>query len=101
MAFERAQGPLNGEWDAEALSSIQEQLQQISYLLGQAHFTDKTHKRGPVGKPERFNRPWEALKRIPVPLEDLADEEEWLPLSEDELLEVKIDPQEAEAGDVE
>jgi hypothetical protein len=94
IAFERSHGPLGGEWDADALASIQEQLQQISYLLGQAHFTDKTHKRGPIPKPERFPRPHESLRRIPS-VEDNLDEAEWLPPTEDELLEVRIDPEES------
>jgi hypothetical protein len=98
MAFEKAHGPLYGEWEGEALAAIQEQLQQIGYLLGQAHFTDKTHKRGPVEKPERYARKTETLRRTPLPLEDL-DEEEWLALSEDELVDMQIDPQESEAGD--
>jgi hypothetical protein len=93
IAFERSHGPLGGEWNAEVLSSIQEQLQQVGYLLSQAHFTDKTHKRGPVDKPERYSRPWEVMKSTPVPLEHL-DESEWLPLTEDELLDVTIDSQE-------
>jgi hypothetical protein len=98
IAFERAHGPIFGEWDAEALANIQEQLQQISFLLSQAHFTDKTHRRGPVEKPERFPRPDEFMKkRFPSPVEnfDEFDEEEWLPPTEDELVDVRIDPQEA------
>jgi hypothetical protein len=97
MAFERAHGPIGGEWDAEAISSIQEQLQQISYLLGQAHFTDKTHKRGPIPKPERYPRPSEVIKS-PRSLVDIdIDESEWLPPTEDEALEVRIDPEESGA----
>jgi hypothetical protein len=93
-AFERANGPINGEWDSSALAAIQEQLQQLSYLLGQAHFTDKTHKRGPIPKPERYPRPNESFgKQISsriVEFEDV-DEEEWLPLTEDELVEVRYE----------
>lgn len=98
MAFERAYGPLRSEWSDDALASIHEQLQQIAYLMGQAHFTDKTHKRGPVPKPERYPRPNESLSK-PVSLVDGIDEdeEEWLPLTEDELVEVHIDP--AESGE--
>lgn len=95
MAFERSHGPIGGEWDAEALASIQEQLQQLSYLLSQAKFTDKTHRKGPIPKPERFPRPYESLKPIPN-VEDNLDEAEWIPPTEDELLEVRIDP--AESG---
>lgn len=98
MAFERAHGPIRGEWSEEALAGIQEQLQQIAYLLGQAHFTDKTHKRGPVPKPEHYPRPYESLKR-PPPVVEIDDEEEWLPPTEDELLEIRIDP--AETGEEE
>lgn len=95
MAFERAHGPISGEWNANALAEIHEQLQQISYLLGQAHFTDKTHKRGPVDKPERYPRPNEAfVKTPPVEAEDPDNEEEWLPLTEDEMLDVRVDPAE-------
>lgn len=93
MAFERANGPINGEWSAEALSNLHEQLQSIAYLLGQAHFTDKTHKRGPIEKPERYPRPYEYLKKPPL-INEINDEEEWLPPTEDELLEIKIDPRE-------
>ena len=94
MAFERAHGPINGEWSAEALASIQEQLQQISYLLGQAHFTDKTHKRGPIPKPEQFPRPYEYLTKPQPQRPEVDNEEEWLPPTEDELLEIRIDPTE-------
>jgi hypothetical protein len=102
MAFERANGPINGEWDSNALAAIQEQLQQISYLLGQAHFTDKTHKRGPIPKPEKFPRPNEALGRnVSSRIVEFGDEDEaeWLPPTEDELLEVHIDPAEMAGGE--
>jgi hypothetical protein len=94
MAFERATGPINGEWSDEALASIQEQLQQLSYLLSQAKFTDKTHRKGPVPKPERFPRPYESINKTPNAVDDVDYEEEWLPPTEDELLDVRIDPQE-------
>lgn len=94
MAFERAHGPINGEWNAEVLASIQEQLQQISYLLGQAHFTDKHHKRGPVPKPERCPRPNESLSKLRTTSEEAEDDSEWSPLTEDELLEIHVDPTE-------
>lgn len=99
MAFERAHGPIGSEWSDEALAAVQEQLQQLSYLLSQAKFTDKTHRKGPVPKPERFPRPYESVKRIaPEPRWD-EDEAEWLPPTEDELLEIRIDP--AETGEEE
>lgn len=96
IAYERAHGPLDGSWDAEATASIQEQLQQLSYLLSQAKFTDKTHRKGPVPKPERFPRPHEAMMGNRT-VEDNFDEDEaeWLPPTEDELLEVRIDPEES------
>lgn len=96
MAFERAQGPINGEWDQEALANIQEQLQSIAYLLGQAHFTDKTHRRGPIPKPEKYPRPHESLRKLgDGRIEEIeADESEWLPPTEDELLDIRIDPTE-------
>lgn len=96
MAFERAHGPIGTEWSDEALAAIQEQLQQLSYLLSQAKFTDKTHRKGPVPKPERFPRPYESVKRTPSVVEN-DFEEEWLPPTEDELLEIRIDP--AETGE--
>lgn len=97
MAFERANGPINGEWSHEALANVVEQLHTIAYLLGQAHFTDKTHKRGPIEKPERFPRPHESLKSSSSPSDRFdKDEEEWLPLTEDELVEIHIDPTETE-----
>lgn len=98
MAFERAYGPVGNEWSDEALASIQEQLQQLSYLLSQAKFTDKTHRKGPVPKPERFPRPYESVKRTQI-VADNDYEEEWLPPTEDELLEIRIDP--AETGEEE
>lgn len=97
MAFERVNGPINGEYEAGALAAIQEQLQQVSYLLGQAHFADKTHKRGPIPKPERFARPNEAFgKPLDSRIVEFGDEDEaeWLPPTEDELLEVRFDPDE-------
>lgn len=96
IAYERVHGPLDGSWDAEATASIQEQLQQLSYLLSQAKFTDKTHRRGPVPKPERFPRPHEAMNGNRSVIENVdEDEAEWLPPTEDELLEVRIDPEES------
>lgn len=102
IAFERMHGPINGEYDSNALAAIQEQLQQISYLLGQAHFTDKTHKRGPIPKPEVFPRPNEtngrnAHSRI-VEFQD-EDEAEWLPPTEDELLEVRYEEADEYTGE--
>ncbi len=97
MAYERAHGPINGEWNQEVLANIQEQLQSIAYLLGQAHFTDKTHKRGPIPKPERYPRPYESVKKLggSSPVDEVdKDEAEWLPPTEDELLEIRIDPTE-------
>lgn len=103
MAFERVAGPINGEWDSDALAAIQEQLQQLSYLLGQAHFTDKNHKRGPIPKPERYSRPYEIHGKPNssnvVDFSEDADEAEWLPLTEDELVEVRIDPEETAGGE--
>ncbi len=96
MAFERAHGPIRGEWDQEALANVVDKLHTIAYLLSQAHFTDKTHKRGPIEKPERYPRPNESVRRRGSSDEDEADkdEAEWLPPTEDELLEIRIDPTE-------
>lgn len=101
MAFERANGPIGGEWEAEVQAGIHELLQQISYLLGQAHFTDKTHRRGPVPKPEKFPRPYESMKKISSIAERDEDEAEWLPPTEDELLEIHIDTDESGADEEE
>lgn len=93
MAFEKAHGPINGEYDREALAAINEQLNTIAYLLGQAHFTDKTHKRGPIPKPERYPRPYESKterRQLAAP----EDDSEWVPPTEDEIVEFKIDPTE-------
>lgn len=96
LAFERVAGPVNGEWDSDTLAAIQEQLQQLSYLFSQANFTDKTHRRGPIPKPERYPRPNEISGAQPPGIVDFdEDEDEWMPLTEDELLEVRIDPEEA------
>jgi hypothetical protein len=97
MAFERAHGPIGDEWSNEALAQIQEQLQQLSYLLSQAKFTDKTHRKGPVPRPERFPRPYESVTKPTPQTVDIDDEAEWLPPTEDELLEIRIDP--AETGE--
>lgn len=96
MAFERAHGPINGEWTSETLANAVEQLHTIAYLLGQAHFTDKTHKRGPIPKPERYPRPNESLRKNGSSFADEVDQDEaeWLPPTEDELLEIRIDPTE-------
>lgn len=94
IAFERAHGPIRDEWDQEALSNVVEQLATIAYLLGQAHFTDKTHRRGPIPKPERYPRPYESLKRNRTAADTPEDDSEWLPLTEDELLDIRIDPTE-------
>jgi hypothetical protein len=95
MAFERAHGPLLREWDQEALSNCIEQLHSIAYLLGQAHFTDKTHKKGPIPRPERYPRPYESLRKQGSFADEVdQDEAEWLPPTEDELLEIRIDPTE-------
>jgi hypothetical protein len=101
MAFERVHGPVNGEWDREALANIQEQLQMIAYLLGQAHFSSRQRPKGPVEKPERYPRPNDVLRRLSgrSPVDDVdKDEAEWIPLTEDELLEIHIDPTETEEG---
>ena len=100
MAFERAYGPIGGEWGEEALAVAIEQLWQVSYLLGQAHFTDKTHRKGPVPKPERYPRPYEAPREALVSDDD-SDEAEWLPPTEDELVEVHVDPGDEEVVGVE
>lgn len=103
MAFERVAGPINGEWESDALAAIQEQLQQLSYLLGQAHFTDKNHKQGPIPKPERYLRPHETNGKSNASnvadFDDLKFEDEWTPLTEDELVEVRIDPEEMAGGE--
>lgn len=96
MAFERANGPINGEWNQEVWATVQEQLQTIAYLLSQAHFTDKTHRRGPIPKPEHYPRPHESMEKSAPSVIDAVDkdEAEWLPPTEDELVEIRIDPTE-------
>lgn len=96
MAFERVYGPINGEWDKEAMAAMVEKLHTIAYLLSQANFTDKNHRKGPIPKPERYPRPNESLLKLDQspPEDELQDEAEWLPPTEDELLEIRIDPTE-------
>lgn len=95
MAFERVHGPIGGEWDKEAMANVVEQLHTVAYLLSQAHFTDKTHKRGPIPKPERYPRANESLRKLGSYIDEVdKDEAEWLPPTEDELLEIRIDPTE-------
>ncbi len=96
MAYERAYGPLTGEWDAEATASGLEQLQTIAYLLGQAHFTDRNRPKGPIPKPEHYPRPHESLPPPTSVVDDIGDEEEWLPPTEDELVDIQIDPADTE-----
>jgi hypothetical protein len=100
MANERATGPFGGQWEAEVLASIHEQLQQISYLLGQAHFTSETRKRGPIEQPEKYPRPHESFEapRSAADVEEF-DDSEWLPPTEDELIDVRIDPEESGGED--
>lgn len=95
MAYERAHGPIGGEWDQELLANIQEQLQTLNYLFSQAKFTDKTHRKGPIDPPKRYPRPYESAKPS-SPVDDLdLEEAEWLPPTEDELVEIRIDPTES------
>jgi hypothetical protein len=70
---------------------------ELSYLLSQAKFTDKTHRKGPVPRPERFPRPYESVTKPTPQTVEIDYEEEWLPPTEDELLEIRIDP--AETGE--
>jgi hypothetical protein len=90
LAFEKSHGPLNGEWNAEALASIQEQLQQISYLLGQAHFTSKQSPKGPIEKPSKYPRPYDYHKSQSREVSSPDDEQEWLPLTEDEIVGMSL-----------
>ncbi|MFD8117097.1 hypothetical protein [Streptomyces microflavus] len=76
QAYDRATGALNDEWQAELLANIHELLQFQAYLTGQAHFTDKHHKKGPAPKPERYPRPHERKEVVvPVPAEG---DDEWV-----------------------
>lgn len=61
MAFEKADGPIGGQYEQEVLASIHEQLQAIAHLLGAAHFTDKEHPDNPVPEPIRYPRPDEVF----------------------------------------
>lgn len=93
MAFERVHGPINREWDQEAMANMQEQLHTIAYLISQAKFTDKNHRKGPIPKPERYPRANESLLKHAAspPVDEDEDEAEWLPPTEDELVEIRID----------
>lgn len=62
MAYERTVGPLDGSWQAETLSTIQELVQYQNHILGAAHFTNKKNKKNPVPEPKRWWRPWEMWK---------------------------------------
>lgn len=62
MAYERIHGPIGDGWLHETISQMHEQLQSINYLLSQAHFTDKQHKKGPIPEPKRHPRPWEIFE---------------------------------------
>lgn len=80
-AYELATGPLGSEqWLGENLSAIHEELQFLAHLLGQAHFTDKNHRKGPAPKPEHYPRPSETFTFKSVqPTEPEDDEEdEWV-----------------------
>ncbi|MEU3052281.1 hypothetical protein [Streptomyces griseus] len=82
VAWHRATGGLSDEWKTEALASIHELLQFQAYLTGQAHFTDKHHKKGPAPKPELYARPGNPAR----PTSGESDDDEWVqpPLGEEE-----------------
>lgn len=82
VAFEQVYGPIGDEWQQEAIASIHEQLQRLTYVQSQAHFTDKHHRRGPVAPPQKYPRPYESLKFEPDEESDYS--EEWMPPPEEE-----------------
>lgn len=65
-AYERYAGPLDDTWRDECLAAIEERLHEISYFFSEKLYSNpKTNKHGPIPKPERYPRPWEALKLKP------------------------------------
>lgn len=59
MAYERVSGPIDSQWRDEALATLVDLTHQLLYLTGQ-QFTDKTHRKGPIEKPEgKYTRPGE------------------------------------------
>ncbi|PRH79408.1 hypothetical protein C6N75_10010 [Streptomyces solincola] len=77
QAWHRATGALTDEWQAELLASLHELLQFQAYLTGQAHFTDKHHKKGPAPKPEHYKRRYELLGPL-SPLEEEDEDDDWV-----------------------
>lgn len=63
QAYEQHSGPLGTVWLHETLANIHEQLQSLNHLTGQAHFTDKQHRTGPIPKPEHYPRPHEVITK--------------------------------------
>lgn len=101
MAFERAHGTLGADYEKETMATVVEQLHTIAYLISQAKFTDKTHRRGPIEKPERYPRPNEESLRALRAASSVIDEDEaeWIPPTEDELVDMRIDSTETGEGE--
>lgn len=62
-AYERLNGPFDESWrDELRAQSVEFQHDQL-YLTGQAHFTDKNHRKGPIDqREERIKRPSELFE---------------------------------------
>lgn len=81
MAFERFAGPVGNAYRDELLAGLHELIQNLNHLTGQAHFTDKNHKKGPAPKPEHYPRPQELFKweeTLPEENTDVDDEDGWV-----------------------
>lgn len=48
QAYEKLNGPLDDTWRDEATATQVELAHDQLYLTGQAHFTDKQHRKGPI-----------------------------------------------------
>lgn len=62
-AYEKLNGPLDDSWRDEMRAQSVEFGHDLLYLTGQAHFTDKNHRTGPIDqREERIKRPNELFE---------------------------------------
>lgn len=63
QAYEMVSGPIDRSWSDEALASSVEKLHDLMYLISQANFTDKSHRKGPIKQREEpYIRPSQVYK---------------------------------------
>lgn len=63
QAYEYLNGPLDDSWRDESQALQVDMAHDLLYLTGQAHFTDKSHKNGPIDPRESSHvRPRDVYK---------------------------------------